>query len=134
MIPIEKAALVVVNKIQKHINEAITKLPVNELSIHLKGMADSETRWLEVLITDAPFPEVLPEENTSKMVFERLAVYANYVNSDAFKGMGKSGENSDAANKFKWVFELSEYQFKWLDALRYNLPLPEDNMEVNKQA
>ena len=132
MTPVEKSALLVVRKIQNYINEAIAKLPVGEITTHLKSMADSETRWLEALTTDAPLPEIMPEGTTSRLVFERLALYANYVNSDAFKAMGKAGENTDAATKFKWIFELSNYQFKWLDALRYNLPLPEDSIDANK--
>lgn len=128
MTPIEKSALVVIAKLQTHINAASEKLPKDDTSKSVLAMGYAQTKWLECLITDAPLPEVMPDDATSKMVFERLAEYANLVNSGAYKCMIKAQGNDELLAKWKWVFTLSNYQWKWLDALRYNTPLPIDNV------
>lgn len=126
MTDLEKAVLKMVQKITPEIDKSISQLPEDDLKKYINNAHDSQKRWLDAVLTETPLPEIGPDTDTVQKVFNRIALLTNFVNSAAYKATTKESDNEQLMVKYKWIVTLTNYQLKWIDAYRFNLPLPED--------
>lgn len=126
MTELEKTVLKMVQKITPEIDKSITQLQDDDSKKYILSAHDCQKRWLDAVLTESPLPEIGPDTDTIQKIFNRIALLTNFVNSAAYKAMTKVAENESLVVKYKWIVTLTNYQLKWIDAYRYNLPLPED--------